>query len=101
MTRRARIEAALRALAPKIPRHELGAVLDHAETSPGLRKAAPDNAAWLSLVAYARHVFTEYDELLASGYDHDSARHFVAGEIEAVLVRWGVRRRLGTDEDAP
>jgi hypothetical protein len=97
MTRRAEIEAVLRTLAPRIPHHELGAVLDHAETSPGLRKAAPEHAAWLSLVAYARHVFTEYDELLAGGYDLDSARHFVADEIETVLADWGVRRRLGAD----
>jgi hypothetical protein len=96
--RRATIEAALRRLAPRIPRHEFGAVLDHAEESAGLRKAAPENAAWLSLVAYVRHVLTDYDELLAGGYDQDSARHFVAGEIETILAGWGVRRTLGSDE---
>ena len=96
--RRASIEAALRRLAPRIPRHELGAVLDHAQESAGLRKAAPQTAAWLSLVAYVRHVLTDYDELLASGYDHDSARHFVTGEIETILADWGVRRALGGDE---
>jgi hypothetical protein len=95
--RRASIEAALRRLAPRIPRHELGAVLDHAGESAGLRKAAPENAAWLSLVAYVRHVLTDYDELLASGYDHDSARHFVTGEIEAILAGWGVCRTLGSE----
>ncbi len=79
---------------PRIPRHELGAVLDHALDSPGLRAAAPDKAAWLSLVAYIRHVLTDYDDLLAGGYDVDSARHFVAGEMAAVLDRWGARRRL-------
>ena len=41
-----------------------------------------------------RHVFTEYDDLLEQGYDEDSARHFVAAEIEGVLSGWGVRRRL-------
>ena len=94
LSRRAAIEAALRQLAPKIPPHEFGAVLDHALDSEGLRTAAPDNAAWLSLVAYARHVFTDYDDLLAQGYDRDSARHFVADEMEAVLGGWGVRRKL-------
>jgi len=98
LSRRAAIEAALRRLAPRIPSHELGAVVDHALDSPGLHSAAPPAAAWLSLVAYVRHVFTEYDELLRQGYDQDSARFFVAGEIEQKLADWGVRRRL-TSED--
>ena len=98
MSRRAAIEAALRHVAPAIPRHELGAVIDHALDSEGLRSAAPETAAWLSLVAYARHVFTEYDDLLSQGYDQTSARHFVADEINEVLKDWGVRRRLGEDE---
>ncbi len=97
MNRRDEIEAALRHLAPKIPPHEFGAVVDHALDSAGLRGAGPDKAAWLSLVAYARHVFTEYDELLEQGYDRDSARHFVLGDMEDVLRGWGVRRPLGED----
>ncbi|HZN27849.1 MAG TPA: DUF2293 domain-containing protein [Xanthobacteraceae bacterium] len=94
MAKRADIEAALRRLAPKIPPHEFAAVADHAVDSRGLRQATPEAAAWLSLVAYVRHVFTEYDDLLGQGYDEDSARHFVAAEIEGVLSGWGVRRRL-------
>ena len=95
--RRPALEAALRRLAPKIPPHEFGAVIDHALDSAGLRNAAPEEAAWLSLVAYVRHVFTDYDELLGQGYDQDSARFFVAKEMEAKLVEWGVRRKLGAD----
>ena len=96
MPSRADIEAALRRLAPKIPSHEFAAVIDHALDSRGLRQAAPETAAWLSLVAYIRHVFTDYDDLLEQeGYDEESARHFVAAEIEAVLGGWGVQRRLG------
>ena len=95
MAKRADIEAALRRLAPKIPPHEFAAVADHAVDSRGLHSASPETAAWLSLVAYVRHVFTEYDELLEKeGYDEDSTRHFVAAEIEGVLSGWGVRRRL-------
>ena len=96
-SRRAAIESALRRLAPKIPPHEFGAVVDHALDSDGLKAAAPEDAAWLSLTAYVRHVFTGYDDLLAQGYDRDSARHFVAEEMEAVLSGWGVRRKLGED----
>lgn len=54
-------------------------------------------AAWLSLVAYARHAFTDYDDLLAQGYDQDSARFFVADAIMAVLGQWGVTRPLSAD----
>ena len=92
------VEAALRRLAPKIPPHEFGAVTDHALDSAGLKSAAPESAAWLSLVAYVRHVFTDYDELLAQGYDRDSARHFVADEMDATLRACGVRRPLGADD---
>jgi hypothetical protein len=98
MSRRSEIETALKRLAPQIPDHEFGAVVDHALDSRGLRQAAPEQAAWLSLVAYVRHVFTDYDGLRDQDYDEDSARFFVAEEIEAVLKRWGARRRL-TAED--
>jgi hypothetical protein len=98
LPKRAEIEAAVRRLAPRAPPHEFGAVVDHALDSRGLKASAPETAAWLSLVAYVRHAFTDYDELLAQGYDQDSARYFVAGEIEAVLGEWGVERRLGAKE---
>ena len=98
MPRRSEIESALRRLAPKIPAHEFGAVVDHALDSAGLRNAAPEHAAWLSLVAYVRHTLTDYDALLDEGYDQDSARHFVAAAIEAVLGRWGVRRPLAASD---
>ena len=98
MAKRGDIEIALRRLAPGIPAHEFGAVVDHAVDSPGLKPASPETAAWLSLVAYVRHVFTDYDNLLTQDYDQDSARHFVADEIAAVLNDWGVRRRLSADD---
>jgi hypothetical protein len=98
MPSRSSVETALRRLAPKIPAHEFGAVADHAMDSPGLRTASPENAAWLSLVAYVRHAMTEYDALLAQGYDQASARFFVAEEMQAVLAAWGVQRQLVADE---
>jgi hypothetical protein len=98
MADRADIENALRRLAPRVPAHEFGAVVDHALDSRGLNKASPEAAAWLSLVAYVRHVCTEYDELLQQGYDRESARFFVADEIEAILSDWGVRRRLAAED---
>jgi hypothetical protein len=98
MPSRADIEAALRHLAPRMPDHERGAVVDHALDSGGLRSAATEAAAWLSLVAYVRHTLTDYDALLDEGYDKDSARFFVADEMRDILAGWGVQRPL-TDED--
>jgi hypothetical protein len=98
MTDRTAIENALRRLAPRMPAHEFSAVVDHALDSRGLNKASPEAAAWLSLVAYVRHVCTEYDELLQQGYDRESARFFVADEIEGILSDWDVRRRLAAED---
>ena len=72
--------------------------MDHALDSAGLRTAAPEAAAWLSLVAYIRHAHTEYDSLLAEGYDQDSARFFVLEPMNEVLEAWGARRRVAEDE---
>ena len=98
MAKRSEIEAALRRLAPKIPPHEFAAVVDHAMDSAGLRPASSENAAWLSLVAYVRHVFTDYDALLREGYDSDSARFFVAPQMEEILAGWGVQRRISAQD---
>ena len=98
MPTRSEVEAALQRLAPHIPPHEFGAVVDHAVDSRGLKSGMPETAAWLALVAYARHAFTDYDDLLDQGYDRDRARFFVADEIEAVLGAWGVKRRLAVED---
>ena len=89
----------MRQIAPKFPPHEFAAVIDHALDSAGLKLAAPETAAWLSLVAYVRHTFTDYDALLAQGYDRESARHFVMEAMTEVLKTWGVRRMLGESDD--
>jgi hypothetical protein len=98
MPSRSAVSSALRHLAPKLPAHEFEAVVDHAMDSPGLRVASPENAAWLSLVAYARHTLTDYDELLEQGYDRDSARFFVADELADLLAGWGARRKLVAED---
>ncbi len=94
MTKRSEIEQALRLLAPRIPDYEAGAIADHAMDSRGLNCASAQTAAWLSMVAFVRHALTEYDSLLEEGYDQESARHFVAAEIQSVLAEWGVLRPL-------
>jgi hypothetical protein len=96
--KRTAINAALLHFAPAIPSYERMAVVDHAIDSRGLSMASPETAAWLSLVAYVRHTFTDYDELLAEGYDPDSARHFVTARMDEILQAWGVRRRLAPED---
>jgi hypothetical protein len=97
--RREAVAVALARLAPRLPTFEAEAALDRALSSPGLRGAAPETAAWLALVAYARHVFTEYDSLLDDGYDRDSARHFVLDDLNAVLSDWGCRRTVSDEPE--
>lgn len=97
-TRRDRIGAALAIIAPGVPPFERAAIIDHAEDSPGLRPASPQSAAWAALVAYVRHNCTDYDDLLADGYDAAAARHFVLPEIQRVLIQWGCRHPIPSGE---
>jgi hypothetical protein len=94
VSKRSEIEQAVHVLAPRIPEFEAAAIADHAMISRGLATASADTAAWLSMVAFVRHALTEYDSLLEEGYDQESARHFVAADIQAVLNEWGVKRPL-------
>ena len=96
--RRERLDEALDHLAPRLPRFEREAIIDHALDSPGLSVADPGNAAWLAMVAYIRHVFTDYDALLAEGFDQDAARFFVIDAINDYLAEWGARRRVEGSE---
>lgn len=98
MARRGDIEEALSRLAPDIPPHESEVVVDRAMDSPGLKTAYPEEAAWLALVAYVRHMLTDYDELLEEGYDVDSARFFVLDAMNEILDDWGARRRVTGQE---
>ena len=92
------IGKALTALLPLAPysdaekiRTEAGA--RHLKTLP------PQIAVWLATVAHVRHEHTDYDRLLAEGYDRDSARFFVADAINAVLTRWRATRLLDPDDE--
>ncbi len=64
-----------------------------------LRALPPSIAVWIATVTHVRHVHTEYDQLLAEGYDRDSARHFVLDPINEVLTSWRATRLLDPDDD--
>jgi hypothetical protein len=96
--RRRAIAKALTALLPLAPfadmekiRADAGAV--HMKTLP------PTVAVWLSTVAHVRHLYTDYEKLLAEGYDRDSARFFVIAEINKVLTNWRATRLLDPDDE--
>jgi hypothetical protein len=96
--RQTELRKALRSLAPLIPFSDSEPVLDRAArlTRADLSTGA---ALWLAIVAHVRHRHTDYDALLADGYDRDAARHFVVEETEGVLRRWGCSRRIDVDAD--
>ena len=96
--RRRAIAKALTALLPLAPyaameriRTDAGAV--HMKTLP------PGIAVWLATIAHVRHQHTDYEKLLAEGYDRDSARFFVVGQTNEVLTRWRATRLLDPDDD--
>ncbi len=55
----------------------------------------------LAVRAHVRHVHTEYDELLASGYFRDEARAAVASRVEEILDGWRSEHSSGSDEAGP
>lgn len=97
--RRRAIDKAITALLPMAPyadtekiRVEAGA--RHMKTLPA------SIAVWLAAVAHIRHAHTDYEKLLAEGYDRDSARFFVVDQINDWLTRWRATRLLDPDDDA-
>ncbi|RRI07002.1 DUF2293 domain-containing protein [Mesorhizobium tamadayense] len=96
--RRRAIAKALTALLPLAPyadmekiRAEAGAV--HMKTLP------PTIAVWLATIAHIRHAHTDYEKLLAEGYDRDAARFFVIEQTNEVLTRWRATRLLEEDDE--
>ncbi|MEN0040188.1 MAG: DUF2293 domain-containing protein [Pseudomonadota bacterium] len=94
------IHKALRELIPLAPYADFAPIAEAAR-SKHMRSLAPRDGAFLATVAYIRHVHTDYDELRDDGYDHDSARFFVADAIDEKLREWGSPRGLENPEDLP
>ena len=51
-------------------------------------KSLDENAIRLAVIAHIRHVETDYDTLLASGYDRHEARSAVETAVSRVLRKW-------------
>ena len=93
------VNETLTALVPMLPLDE-AIVVRGMVARRHLRSLPAQKAVWLCLVAYVRHVHTDYDALLDEGYDRDSARHFVLESINNTLQSWQGTRFLSMDDDA-
>lgn len=51
-------------------------------------KNLDENAVRLAVIAHIRHAETDYDELLASGYDRQVARAQVKEAVDRILAQW-------------
>jgi hypothetical protein len=91
------IAKALTALLPQAPYADIEAIRELASARK-MRELPAPIAVWIATVTYVRHAHTEYDALLAEGYDRDAARHFVLDEINQVLTAWRATRLLDEDE---
>ena len=96
-SRQKEIAKRLRVLVPMASMEDFLAMQETA-IAGHLRHLPPSIAAWQAVTTRARHAHTEYDALLADGYDVDSARHFVLDDINAVLAAWGCTERLEMEE---
>ncbi|MES2906386.1 MAG: DUF2293 domain-containing protein [Pseudomonadota bacterium] len=83
----------INALCPLAPYIDAQAIIEAATQKD--KKALPRGITlWLVVVAHVRHRHTDYEKLLADGYDRDSARHFTTDQINAVLRKWGCTRNV-------
>lgn len=92
----------IRRYCPACPQQEAETIAKHAcEKYSGRigRSAAAkefnDSAMELAVRAHVRHTRTEYDRLLARGWERDEARTAVAAAVAEVMDRWrGRQKRL-------
>ncbi|NJO53676.1 MAG: DUF2293 domain-containing protein [Bacteroidales bacterium] len=92
-TRRQRaLRRAIRDLVPHVPLADAEPIFRQALSAPALRGLPPSIAVWLAATTYVRHCHTDYDALLAEGYDRDAARYFVVDRMNEILTHWGSAR---------
>jgi hypothetical protein len=96
--RRRAIAKALTALLPLAPYADMEKIRTDAG-SVHMKTLPPSIAVWLVTTAHIRHVHTDYEKLLAEGYDRDSARFFVIEQTNIVLTRWRATRLLDSDDE--
>jgi hypothetical protein len=99
-TRRQRaLRKALRDLLPLAPLADAEPIYQRALSAPALRPLPPTIAVWLAATAHVRHCHTDYDALLADGYDRDAARYFVVDATNETLTAWGATRLVDPEDE--
>jgi hypothetical protein len=91
----ARFAARVRELSPQCPAGREVTIAEHACLKYSGRvgrsaaaKELDEDAIRLAVVAHIRHAETQYDELLARGYERYEARAEVEGAVQRVLAEW-------------
>lgn len=92
------ISKALTALLPMAPYADAEKIRAEAGAQH-LKSLPPRIAVWLAAIAHVRHEHTDYEQLMAEGYDRDSARYFVISAINDILTRWRATRLLEPDDE--
>ncbi|WP_321333011.1 DUF2293 domain-containing protein [Breoghania sp.] len=94
------IRRLLRATIPRAPMADTEVIFEHA-LAGHLRHLPPSTALWLATTSRVRHAHTDYDALLADGYDPDAARFFVVADMEDVLADWGCSKKIDMEGEEP
>ena len=91
----ARFEERVRQLFPGCPAGREAVIAEHACLKYSGRvgrsaaaKSLDEEAVRLAVIAHIRHAETEYDALLAGGYDRREARVQVKRAVNQILARW-------------
>jgi hypothetical protein len=94
-----RFAARVRELYPHCPPERETVIAEHACQKYSGRvgrsaaaKELDEDAVRLAVIAHIRHAETQYDRLLAAGWERWDARAQVEGEVYEVLGRWAGRR---------
>ncbi len=95
--RRKALAEALTLLLPGAPYADIEAIRAEAGAKH-MKDLPPSIAVWLAAVAHVRHLHTDYEQLLAEGYDRDAARFFVIDATNEVLTSWRATRLLDADD---
>jgi len=89
----------VRELFPACPAEREAAIAEHACRKYSGRvgrsasaKSLDEKAVRLAVIAHIRHLETDYDRLLARGYDRQAARAIIERDVSQVLSGWEAQR---------
>jgi len=86
----------LRQQFPGMPEYDIKACAAHATTIGSGRvgrSTISEDPAKAAVIAYIRHTYTDYDDLLADGVSQHEARKLVGQDIHDIFSRWMMDRK--------